>query len=52
MPVLAIWFVLHINIVHKVWIDLINERQQDTHGLLGKKRIPWNKPIAGVTSTS
>ena len=37
MPVLAISFVLHINIVHKVWVGLINERQQKTNGLFGKK---------------
>ena len=23
-------------------------KAEETHGLLGKKRIPWNKPIAGV----
>ena len=40
MPVLAISFVLHISIVHKVWVDLINERQQETHGLLVKKMNP------------
>ena len=27
----------HINCIHKVWVDVINERQQETHGLLGKK---------------
>ena len=40
MPVLAISFVLYINIVHKVWVDLLNERQQENHGLLGKKTNP------------
>ena len=38
----------HINWSYKVWVDLINERQQETHSLLGKKmRISWNKPIRG-----
>ena len=27
----------HINLIHKVWVDLIKERQQETHGLLDKK---------------
>ena len=27
----------HINLIHKVWVNLINERQQKTHGLVGKK---------------
>ena len=40
MPVSTISFVLHINIVHKVWVDLINERQQEAHGLLSKKTNP------------
>ena len=45
MPVLVVSF---INLIHKVWVDLINKRQQETHGLLGiKKLIPWNKPITG-----
>ena len=52
MPALAISFVLQINLVHKLWVDLINKKQQETNGLLGKKRIPWNKPIAGVMSDS
>ena len=45
-------FTLHINTIHKVWVTLINERQQETRGLLGKKRILWNNPIAGVMSAS
>ena len=27
----------HINLIHNVWVDLIKERQQETHGLLDKK---------------
>ena len=30
-------FVLHINLIYKVWVELINERQQETQYLLGKK---------------
>ena len=33
-------FLLQINLTNKAWVDLItaiNERQQETHGLLGKK---------------
>ena len=26
------------------------DRLQDTHGLLGKNYLPWNKPIAGAIS--
>ena len=52
MPVLATSFAVHINTIHRVWVTLINERQQETRGLLGKKRIPWNNPIAGVMSAS
>ena len=50
MPVLTISFALHINTIHKVWVTLINERQQETRSLLGKKLIPLNNPIAGVMS--
>ena len=39
--VLVISFVPHINLIHKVLVDLINEREQETHGLLSKKLIPW-----------
>ena len=28
---------MHINLIYKVWVDLINERQQETHSLLGRK---------------
>ena len=42
----------HINCILKVWVDLMNERQQETHGLLGKKLIPWNKPITGAMGAS
>ena len=27
----------YISFIHKVWVNLINQRQQETHGLLGKK---------------
>ena len=47
MPGLAISFVLHINMVHKVLVDLINERQQETHGLLGKKTNPMEYSYRG-----
>ena len=30
----------------------MNERQQETHNLLVKKQIPWNKPIMGAMSAS
>ena len=30
----------------------INERQQETHALSGKKRIPFSKPMARATSAS
>ena len=28
---------IHINLIHKGWINLINEMQQETHGLLSNK---------------
>ena len=28
----------HINWLHKLRVDLINERQQETHGLMKKKK--------------
>ena len=33
---LVIWFLLPNNLIHKVWVDLINERQHKTQGFLGK----------------
>ena len=30
--------VLNNNLIHKVWVDLINERQHKTQGFLGKIR--------------
>ena len=36
IPVLVISFLLHINLIHKIWVDLINERQQETRRFLGK----------------
>ena len=36
VPVLVISFFLHINLMHKVRVDLINERQHKTQGFLGK----------------
>ena len=35
IPVLVISFLLH-NLIHKVWVDLINERQPKAQGFLGK----------------
>ena len=40
----------HINWIHKVWAYVISKRQQETNGLLGKKRLSWNKPIMGTMS--
>ena len=37
IPVLATSLMHYINIIHKVWVDLINEGQQETQGLLGNK---------------
>ena len=37
IPVLVVLFLLHNNLIHKVWVDLINERHI-TQGLLGKIR--------------
>ena len=50
--ILVILLVLHINLIYKVWVDLINKRQQKTHSLLGNKRIPWNKPTAVAMGAS
>ena len=36
MQTLVISFLLHNNLIHKVWVDLINERQHKTQGFLGK----------------
>ena len=33
---LVISFLPHNNLIHKVWVDLINERQHKTQGFLGK----------------
>ena len=35
IPVLVISFLLH-NLIHKVWVDLINKRQPKAQGFLGK----------------
>ena len=40
------------NQIQKVWVDPINERQQETHGLLGIKANSMNKPITGAMSAS
>ena len=29
--------ILHINLIYKIWVDLINKRQQENHSLLGTK---------------
>ena len=36
IPALVISFLLHNTLIHKIWLDLINERQQKTQGFLGK----------------
>ena len=35
---LVISFLQHNNLIHKVWVDLINERQHKIQGFLGKIR--------------
>ena len=37
----------NINWIHIVWVDLINEGQQETHGLLGKKANSMEKTYYG-----
>ena len=37
VTVLAISFRLHISLIHKVLVDLIDETWQEIHGLLGIK---------------
>ena len=39
-PALVISFLLHNNLIHKVWVDLINKRQHETQGFLGKTSEP------------
>ena len=34
---LLLSFSLHINLIYSVLVDLVNKRQQETHGFLGKK---------------
>ena len=36
IPALVISFLLRNNLIHKAWVDLINERQHKTQGFLGK----------------
>ena len=36
IPALVISCLLHNNLIRKVWVDLINERQHNTQGFLGK----------------
>ena len=36
IPALVILFLLHNNLIHKVWVDLINERQHKTQDFSGK----------------
>ena len=54
------YFILttHINGIHIVWVDQVNERQLETHGLLGKKLNSMeytyygdNKWIPKITTT-
>ena len=48
---LVISLLLHNNLIHKVWVDLINERQHETQGFLGKISES-NKHISGAMSAS
>ena len=42
IPALVIWFLRHNNLIHKVWVDLINERKNKTQGFLGKiSKFHW-----------
>ena len=36
-PFLIFTPILHINLIYKVWVDLINEKQAETHILFGRK---------------
>ena len=36
IPTLVISFLLHNNLIHKVWVKLINERKHKTQGFFGK----------------
>ena len=36
IPALVISFLLYNNLIHRVWVDLIDERQHKTKGFLGK----------------
>ena len=36
IPALVISFLLHNNFIHKVWVDLINERQHRNQGFMDK----------------
>ena len=36
IPALVIPFLQHNDLIHKLWVDLINERQHKTQGFLGK----------------
>ena len=38
VPTLLISFLLHSNLIYKVWVGLTNERQHKTQGFLGKIR--------------
>ena len=45
--------ITHINWIHKVWVDLINEGQQETHSLFGKKsKLHGINLLRGATSAS
>ena len=53
IPALVISFLLHNNLIRKVWVDLKNERQHKTQSFLAKKsKSPWNKPISRAMSAS
>ena len=36
LALVIISFLLHNNLIHKVWVDLTNEKQHKTQGFLGK----------------
>ena len=44
--------ITHINWIHNVWVDLINERQLSSFFIGSKNGIPWNKPITGAMKSS
>ena len=48
---LVISFIVHNKLIHKVWVDLINERQHKTQGFLSKiSESHWTNLCRGVFS--